>query len=243
MTPRATWAGCAATGVVAFLCSWAFGWIGLVACGPTGGLGPIIAFELARAPADVAALFGSEPCRSALVAAQKTGLVLDGLGFIPFYTAFLIFGAAATGLRGWQKIAVFAAIALAGLGDEIEGYILRQILNGLPGTDGQIDTLFWVVRGKFALLGLGTLAIGGALLATRRLPAIASGVAIGAGALIALNGLANAPDPRMMSGFAIAWVMLLLTAIIAVWRPLLFSRVLFSPAHVAPPPRRASPSA
>lgn len=238
MTPRGAWAGCAATGVVAFLCSWAFGQLGLVACGPTGGLGPIIAFELVRSPAEVAALFGAPPCTAPFVVWQKAALALDGLGFIPFYTAFLILGAVAAGARGRIKIVVFTAIALAGLSDEVEGYILGRILDGLPGTQRQVDALFWVVHIKFALLGLGTLAIGALLLRARRLSVVMPGVAIGGGALIALGGLARAPDPRMMTGFAIAWIVLLLTAFIGVWRP-----SLFSPAHAGPRQGRAGPSA
>lgn len=238
MSPRGAWAGCAAAGCAAFLCSWVFGRIGLVACGPTNGLGPIIAFELVRGPADVAALFGSDPCRAALVAAQKTGLLLDGLGFIPFYTAFLILGTAATGARGLTKTVVIGTCALAGVGDEIEGHVLRRILDDLPGMQGQIDVLFWIVRGKFLLLGLGTLAIGVLLLSMRRLSAALPAMLVGAGALIALVGLARTPDPRMMMGFAIAWIALLLSAFIAALRP-----SLFSPARAAPPLPQATPSA
>jgi hypothetical protein len=88
---------CVLAGLVAFACSFAFGKIpGLVACGTfagSGQLGPILAFELARTPGDVAALFGSGACRASLIDAQNTGLWLDALGFIPSYTAFLVLAA------------------------------------------------------------------------------------------------------------------------------------------------------
>ena len=97
---------------------------GLIACGPApGGLGPIIGFELARTPAQVAALFGADPCRSTLVAAQYTGLWLDGLGFIPSYTAFLIL-AAITASRGRMRRAIVAMLVVAGLSDEVEGFVM-----------------------------------------------------------------------------------------------------------------------
>src|SRR4051812_32811233 len=85
--PRTAWRLCVLAGLVAFACSWAFGRIpGLAACGMFDGsarLGPILAFELARTPGDVAALFGSGACRATLVGAQNSGLWLDALGFIP----------------------------------------------------------------------------------------------------------------------------------------------------------------
>ena len=232
MSPRTAWRWCAAAGIAAFTCSWLFGRIPeLVACGPTGGLGPIIAFELARTPAEIAALFGEEPCRSALAAAQKTGLLLDGLGFIPSYTAFLTLGAAAVA-RGPAKWMLVAAFATAGLSDEIEGYILGQILNALPGDQASIDALFWAVRLKFALLAIGTFGIGLSLLGASRVAAIAPAVAIGAGAAFALHGLLAPLPARMMAGLTLAWVLLLLTAFIASLWPSAFAP---SPVPAAPP--------
>ncbi len=223
MTAGAAWRWSVLAGVVAFACSWGFGRIpGLVACGPTGGLSPIIGFEFTRTPADVAALFGSEPCRSTLVTAQKTGLLLDGLGFIPGYTAFLILAAIAASVPGKVRTVVVAALLVAGICDEIEGLVLYSILQQIPGTPGQLATLFWPVHVKFVLLGLGSFAIGALLISALRPLAMVAGAVIAAGACWALYGLA-ADLPRMMSGFAIAWVTLLATAITASVLPSLFS--------------------
>jgi hypothetical protein len=223
MTPRTAWRGCAAAGIVAFICSWSFGRIpGLVACGPTGGLQPIIAFEFARTPADIAALFGSEPCTSTLVAAQKTGLLLDGLGFIPAYTAFLILAVIAAGVGSRVKWPLIAAFAIAALSDEIEGVLLHGILGALPGSPDQIAAMSWAVHVKFALLALGTSVIA-TLLPKERWPARIVRVAIILGGFGALLGLVSRAPGVMMLGFTIAWVVLLLTALIASFWPRVFS--------------------
>jgi hypothetical protein len=237
MTSRTAWRWCAAAGIVAFICSWAFGRIpGLVACGPTGGLGPILAFEFVRTPADVAALFGSQPCTATLVAAQKTGLLLDGLGFIPSYTAFLILGAIGAGARGWIRTAVIAALIVAGVSDQIEGGLLYAILRDLPGTPALIGPLWWAVHVKFALLALGTMGISEGI-ARGRLVRRLFAALIGPGSFFALLGLISAQAGWMMIGFTIAWVALLLAAVTASFAPSLFV------ARAAPPPDPATPSA
>ena len=227
MTTAAAWRWCLAAGLLAFACSVGFGRIpGLHPCGGTDELGAILSFEFARSPADVAALFGSEPCRSTLVAGQWTGLWLDGLGFIPAYTAFLCFAAWATGasLRRW----IIAALLIAGLCDEVEGLLLATILRELPGGSPTLAMLFWVVRTKFLMLAVGTLAIGGVLLARPTVLRVVAGLLIGLGAGAALSGLFAMPDmqfPGMMAGFTIAWATLLLVAALgAVWPRLLATR-------------------
>ncbi|URW74612.1 hypothetical protein M9980_08480 [Sphingomonas donggukensis] len=256
MTPANAWRWCAAAGVAAFLCSWGFGQIpGLVACGPTGGLGPIIAFEFVRSPAHVAMLFGAEPCRSALVAAQKTGLLLDALGFIPAYAAFLVFAALACSpaKAGVQSRAahssapafagerirwlVIGAILLAALCDQIEGALLYRILADLPGPPTLIDALWWPVHIKFALLAAGTAGIAILLLSHMRLPGFVAALFVTIGVCTAVAGWLNGPSPVMMLGFTISWVTILLSALLASWRPSLFS------ARAAPPPVPAPPSA
>ncbi|MGH6615600.1 hypothetical protein [Sphingomonas sp.] len=224
MSARAAWRWCAVAGVVAFFCSWLFGQIpGLVACGPIGDLTPIIAFEFVRTPAEVALLFGSDPCRSALVAAQKTGLLLDEFGFIPAYTAFLILGALAAGSRGTLRTLTIVALAIAGLSDEIEGVLLYAILRDLPGTQSLLDPLWWAVHVKFALLALGTAGIGVALIAARKWLTGAFGLILLGGGLYALYGLTIFPRGSMMTGFVLAWFALLVAALIASFAPRLFS--------------------
>ena len=235
MTPRTAWRGCAAAGIVAFICSWSFGRIpGMVECGPGGGLGPIMTFEFARTPADVAALFGSEPCTSALVAAQKTGLLLDALGFIPSYTAFLILAAIAAESRKRVTLAAIATFLIAAVSDQIEGGLLYAILADLPGTPALLGALWWAVHMKFALLALGTMGVAG-MLARGSLFRCLSAAPIWSGGLLATLGLVLMPGEWMMTGFALAWATLLIVALIASFVPFA--------APAAPQPDPATPSA
>lgn len=242
MTIAHAWRWCAAAGVAAFLCSWGFGQIpGLVACGPTHGLGPILAFEFVRSPADVAALFGADPCRSTFVGGQKYGLLLDALGFIPAYTAFLICAAIAcspakAGEQAMPSVTI-ACCLIAGLCDQVEGILLYRILADLPGGQALIDALWWPVHIKFALLAFGMLGIAVMLLADRRIGGIVATLPIGLGALTAFTGLIHGPSPVMMIGFAVAWITILLCAFAGSWRASLFS------ARAGPPPAPAPPTA
>lgn len=210
MTGRRAWAWCVAAGVLAFVASFLFGQVpDLKPCGPSGGLGAVLAFEFVRAPGDVAALFGAEPCRSALIAAQRTGLLIDGLWFIPAYTAFLGLAAWASGVA-WRRWLI-GVLLVAGLSDEVEGLILWTILGGMPGTQGQVDALWWAVHLKFALLAIGTAGVGWAVRQPgwRRLP----GVAIAGAGLFAGLELALGNVPAMMRGFSLAWFALLACAV------------------------------
>ena len=193
-----------------------------MACGPTGGAGPILAFELARSPADMLALFGGEPCTSRFAAAQRTGLWLDMLGFIPAYASFLALGAwAARGGERRLALAAVAAVLAAGLCDEIEGVVMFRLLDTFPGDPGLFAPLFWMVHAKFALLGLGALLI--ALLLWRgswltRLAALVTAF----GGVVAIALLFTDPRaPLMMAGHRYAWTALLLVAIIGAVRPAL----------------------
>lgn len=206
MTARHAWAWCVLAGALAFVASFLFGRIpGLKPCGPADGLGAVLAFEFVRSPADVVALFGAEPCRATLIAAQRTGLLLDGLWFIPAYTAFLCLAAQASRVR-WRRWTI-GVLLIAGLSDEIEGLILWSILDALPGTQGRIDALWAAVHLKFALLALGTAGVGRAIGAPgwRRLPS----AVIAAAGVFALLQLALGNIAAMMQAFAIGWFALL----------------------------------
>ena len=237
MTMRAAWRWCAAIGIIAFICSGLFARIpGLIACGPTGGLAPIAAFEFARTTSDIAAMFGSEPCTSTFVAAQKTGLLLDGLAFIPSYTGFLILAAIAAGARGRVKTVLITMFLVAAISDEIEGFLLNAILDHLPGTPALLRGLWWAVHVKFGLLALGTIQIGAIFGSTSWPRRIVAGLMI-AGGLLAGFGLGGSAASAMMQGFLIAWVALLLAAVTASFVPSLFA------APAAPQPDQAAPSA
>ena len=211
---RAAWGWCAAIGIIAFTCSGLF----------------------ARTTSDIAAMFGSEPCTSTFVAAQKTGLLLDGLAFIPSYTGFLILAAIAAGARGRVKTVLITMFLVAAISDEIEGFLLNAILDQLPGTPALLGALWWAVHVKFALLGFGTWGVG-ELVARGRLFRRLFAAAIVPGSMLAIFGLMAAPAAWMMTGFTIAWVALLLAALTASFVPSLFA------APAAQQPDQAAPSA
>lgn len=237
MSQAAAWRWSLAAGLVAFLCSWTFGRIpGLRPCVDTSGHGPIIALELARTPAEVARLFGVEPCRSALLAAQRAALWLDALAFIPTYAAFLCCAGLAAAGRAGRAIA--AAVLAAALLDQAEGVLLWRTLAAFPGEQRVLDALFWAVRGKFLLLALATLAIGGALLRRFRRVTVVFGIVIAAGGTQALLGFFELPEPGMMGGFKVGWLVLLVAAASASVWPSAFAR-----ARAPRPPAPARPSA
>jgi hypothetical protein len=225
--PRTAWRLSVLAGLVAFACSFAFGKIpGLIACGTfagSGQLGPILAFELARTPADVAALFGSGACRTTLVDAQVKGLWLDALGFIPSYTAFLALAAIAAS-RGRMQRAIVAMLLIAGLSDEIEGLVMWRIIGNLPGTDGQLGALYWAVHVKFALLAIGTTLIGLELIRTLRLWPMLFGLVVTVGGAAAVYAFCALPNAMMMAGFTYAWFAILVTAIVASFAAGVFGR-------------------
>ena len=219
MTTRRAWLACAVAGVLAFAASFLFGRIPeLRPCGPSGGLGAVLAFEFARTSADVAALFGAEPCRSGLIAAQRTAALLDGLWFIPAYTTFLIMAVMASARvgRGWPPAVMLLAsiLAFAGFADEVEGGLLWLILATLPGSETLVAALWWPVHVKFALLAIGTAGIGGQLVGHgRRVPFRASGIGVAIMGAIALLRLVQGEVAGMMLAFTIGWVGLLAIAI------------------------------
>jgi hypothetical protein len=177
-------------------------------------LGPILAFELARTPGDVAALFGSGACRATLVGAQNSGLWLDALGFIPSYTLFLVLAAIAAS-RGWAQRAIVAMLLIAGLSDEIEGVLMWRIMGDLPGTPAQLHGLWWAVHIKFGLLAIGTTLIGLALLGKFKLWPMLFGLIVTVGGAAAIYGFWSLPNQMMMAGFTYAWFAILVTAIVA----------------------------
>lgn len=198
---------------------------GLVACGPGGGAGPVIAFELVRTAEQVAALFGSEPCTATLVAAQREALWLDMLGFIPAYAAFLALTAFALRRSGLLLALIAMSIFLAAATfDEIEGLVMFRILGAMPGTPALYDALFWTVRPKFALLGLGETLLAVLLWRGAPLAKIASGLLL-AGGLASLYFLFNDPHaPAMMKAHSYGWGALLILAAIGAFKPELVGR-------------------
>lgn len=181
-------------------------------CGPVPEHGAIVAFELARSPEAVEALFAA-PCRASLIDAMRESLWLDAIGFIPAYAAFFILLLLASRRHGsaiaWAGI---AAVTTGALLDQFEGVLLHAILADWPGGRDTIAMLVPAVRGKFLALALAT-ALAGWLLARR------GGVDVALGGVAALGGfvaLAFIAGDRFVGisllGMIVAWPVLLAAA-------------------------------
>lgn len=160
-----------------------------------------------------------------MVAAQTKALWLDGLAFIPSYTAFLVLAAIA--VRGSAPRLARAAIAIviaAGLLDEIEGGLLYAILRDLPGSPTLIALLYGEVRAKFALLALGALLIGWLLVVNRRPGMVAAVPIIGGSMFSGVLIVSNMHARALMQGYRWSWTALLVAALIGSFWPRAFSR-------------------
>jgi hypothetical protein len=220
------WRWCALAGLIALAVAVAMLTVpDMVPCGPPRGTQAVVVLELARSPAEVAALFGAEPCSERSVVAQRKALWLNMLGFIPAYAVFLLLGIVALrrlnlglALVAFQLVTI--AVTLDGLSGVIQFHILRQ----LPGTERLLTGLFWTARPKFALLGLAEVAIALLLWRGGALAKMASRATMG-GAAVSLTLLFVKPhDPKMVQAHAIAWLALLAFAIVATIRPGLLTR-------------------
>ena len=90
---------------------------------------------------------------------------------------------------------------------------MLAITAALPGDQGQIDLLFWLVRVKFALLAFAAAGLG-LLLARARGATRWHGYAMIGATAVALAGLA---EPRLLTaGIGLAWAALLFAAAIRV---------------------------
>jgi hypothetical protein len=116
---------------------------------------PIIAFELARSPADLDAIFGTqEPCRTEVIGRMDAINLVDVLVYIPVYGVFMAFfflgmreRHASLGTLGF-RIAVIAA-----LGDFAENACLMNLTPQLDPASIWFTLLPWATGIKW--LGLG----------------------------------------------------------------------------------------
>lgn len=215
------WRWAVLAGLVALTISIAFGRIpGINACGLPGE--PILNFEFVRTPVEVAALF-PDGCRAEHVVAQRKGLWLDAMGFIPSYTVFLLLsllglrregGSAAAKLTG----PAMAMALVAALCDQFEGIQLFRLLADLPGTQSTIDLLMPAVRTKFGLLAIVVTLVGWLHFQRSGWRRIA-GAAIALGGLWSFSGLFFERH-WLLQGSALAWLILLGTnVVLAVRKP------------------------
>jgi hypothetical protein len=196
---------------------------GIHACGVPN---PILALEFVTTPADVLAQLPAF-CRAEQVDAHRFALWLDALVFIPVYAAFLILSLLALSREDPRATRLAAtgcaAVVVAALLDEVEGFQLFRLLAENPPSQETIALLMPAVRGKFALLGLAG-GLAGWLLIKRRGWRVFAGVGILGGALLSVAGLAT-DTSLVMRGSTIAWLTLIVVAAVgAISRPVLLPR-------------------
>jgi hypothetical protein len=140
---------------------------GAAACGSLAhGYAPVIAEELARSAADLAAIFGTGPsaCRSAIAAQLNLVTWIDCLVFVPAYGAFLLFFFLAMVPRDDRAAFIgFVASAAAVVGDYIENICLFQVTASPDAAGFAFALLPWATGLKWLALGFAA-AVGGMIL-------------------------------------------------------------------------------
>lgn len=153
---------------------------------------PVIAFEFARTPADLAAVFGldSDPFRASRMAMMDDGNRLDFL-FMAVYSLFgAMFGFAVRSRRAGLGTVILVAAIIAGIADAVETRTLLSITaqmgEGIAVPVG-LATLWLPVTIKFTALAVSVLCAG-LYMASRAKP-----IWIALGALTVLAALMSVP--------------------------------------------------
>jgi hypothetical protein len=226
-SPRSLWALTVLFGLATLvLGSWFSRVVPATGCAmpPQRGVTALLAFQMARTPADMEAVFGrdGDPCRPGMVAALDRANTVDLYGFIWTYGAFLLCFLLAIGRRGGGPAARLGIVALvAGLGlDVLETASQLRLTGELPGTASALQALAIGSTGKYIALSVVTLCAGVAMVARGRICGRLAGIACVAGSVAAVVGLL-APSHRALltTGTAIAWVVILVYAAVSLlWR-------------------------
>jgi hypothetical protein len=186
---------------------------------------PIIAFELARSPADLAAIFGSqEPCRSAVVERMDAINLVDVLVYIPVYGLFMAFFF--LGMRG--RHAALGTLGLrivvsAALGDYAENACLMNLTPQLDPGSLWFTLLPWATGIKWLGLGVAA-AIAAAILVKSpgaRLWNYLAALLCAAAFLSTVAAIAVPArfGPLVSLGVGLSWLVYLITAGAASFRP------------------------
>jgi hypothetical protein len=191
---------------------------------------PIIAFELARSAADLEAIFGTEPdhwdssCRALVIEQLDAINVVDVLVYIPVYGVFMAFfflgmraRHASLGTLGF-RIAVIAA-----LGDFAENACLMNLTPQLDSTSTWFALLPWATGIKW--LGLGVAAAIAAAIyvksaGTRWWNYLAALLCAAAFlSTVAAIAVPSKFGPLVGLGVGLSWIVYLVTAAVASFRP------------------------
>ena len=206
----------AATGVLTLAITATFQMLPeVIAAGACWVPNKVLAFELARTPAQMLAVFGGDACRLPIATAMDAVNTLDVWGYIPSYTAFGICAAIYLGGQVRQPLVLAAiGVALVALaGDYLETLTLLQITQDL---DGSADLLArsslgaWI---KFGALALHAFLLSRICMASEtRRPILAMLL------LLPIVGTAfaavdNSRSYLITGAFALSWTPLLLVAL------------------------------
>jgi len=208
---RAAWAGMA----VALVAFWLQSQMPKNGCGGDPSRDPLIAFQLARTPQDIATLFGmlfGGPCTAGLKVGFDYANKIDLFIFIPVYGFFLGQLAWLVGARGTHSSgAVLLGFCAAAIGADIFETLLQlHITSQLPGSLNATQLLGFFARAKY--MGLAAYALMSAYLLWHQVVAtprwVAAWVGIsGALTLLALIGLL--PQDWLIACVGLGWIALL----------------------------------
>lgn len=187
---------------------------------PCGGLpktyAPILAFELARTPTDLVALFGAEPsaCRDVLITTAHRATIGDYALYMPAYGLFLL--AWFVALRARRPSLARAGIALAVIalvGDALENVCLFGILAQPVSESPALAWLPWATNVKWVALGaigvLVAIAVGSRGVAGKIGARFALIAPLGVVASIVSPPLFG---PLLALAVAVSWVVMLVVA-------------------------------
>ncbi len=188
---------------------------------PRAGVSALLAYQMARTPADVEAVFGApgDACRAGMVAALDRANKVDLVGFIVTYGLFLAAFLLALARDGGGRAArVGLFLLVAGMGfDAYETATQLRISRELPGSDASLLALAIGSAGKYTMLALVSLFAGVAMLARGGTAGRIAAVGCIAGALLSLVGLADSRAIALLPlGTALAWTIMFVYAIGAV---------------------------
>lgn len=186
---------------------------------------PIIAFELARSADDLQAIFGTqEPCRSNVIAKMDAINLVDVLVYIPAYGAFMAFFF--LGMRSRNALLGtlgFRIALVAALGDFAENACLMNLTPALDPSSAWFALLPWATGVKW--LGLG---VSGAIAAAIyvksagvRALSIVAALMCAAAFLSTVAAIAVPArfGPMISLGVALSWLVYLIAAAAAAFRP------------------------
>jgi hypothetical protein len=213
------------TGVVSLGISVAFAMLPEVtAAGDCLQRGAVVQFEFARNVVDLISIFGepASTCRPLVASAMDAVNHLDTLAFIPAYTLFGICAALFLANGVWQRPLVIVAIGaslLAAAADYLETTTLLALTQTLDTPGGLLQYSQLGAWSKFALLAAHAVFCAGICYTSDKKRYI-----LGAMLLLPPFGVAAAAYDHIVwsnvmgAAFAVAWVGLLVMAIVSVVR-------------------------